>query len=920
MTELLKIYSPKNEKANILVNIDSKIKRLSPSILNARTDRELVNIILEGFKYIRQDQYSYKTPLSQIFKRNNVNLNCERHKKIFDTKNIIPEFCFGCFKVQVEVSTVIELIKLTSLFYKFDFKQNLSRKTFIELRPNISGSYKGLIYCKGLDQAHAVKYLLDIDLKGIFSGKIESEIKRGCSEYPLKVPDYGRIPKNPIDLMNFPQEWKLIEDQFDQNYVKDSVKKSPSLSEFCLSDFYIIQKWVDYARGIGDQSAEVFNESPTRFVDIFEAAKNRKGSFSRANSPGAQGKSFDPKTIQLSKVEKVVESDQINLATLEKALGSKMERREFEQAIILAEQMTKMDPNDEKIFATLGSCHQQLKNYDQAIEFYTKALALKPDFAQVYNNMGATFKDQGKSEEAIGAYAKALLIKPDYSDAYGNMGNVFKDQGKFKDAVDAYEKSLSFNPKNAANYNNMGLCLRGQGELEEAIVSFKRAIALKSDYAGAHSNLGVALQERGQLEEAVEAYSEALSINPNFADAYNNMGNILQELGKVQEAIGAYNKAVILKPNFADAYNNLGNALKAQGKRATAIEAFNKAISIKPDYAEAHRNLSTVKKYTTQDKQFRQVQELFKRDDLSADSRCQLSFALAKMYEDIGSLDQAFSHLCKGNLLRTNLLKYSINQDKELFTKLENAQPYLAKISPKIKKSAITPTPIFILGMPRSGTTLIQQIISSHSDVHGAGELSFISQFGGYLALDTATINTAAILQFRERYLLELSKQSNGEPFVTDKMPQNFCFIPLICAAFPEAKIIHVKRSAAAICWSNYKNFFSKGLGYSYSLQDVVHYYRLYANLVDLWQSKYGNRIYHLHYEHLITAQENETNRLIEYLELPWEEACLFPHRNKGSVRTTSHQQVRQKVYSGSSEDWRKYEPFLNGAFDSLPK
>ena len=174
--------------------------------------------------------------------------------------------------------------------------------------------------------------------------------------------------------------------------------------------------------------------------------------------------------------------------------------------------------------------------------------------------------------------------------------------------------------------------------------------------------------------------------------------------------------------------------------------------------------------------------------------------------------------------------------------------------------------------------------------------------------------------EFRRRYLSEVSKFSCEREFVTDKMPQNFLFIPLICAAFPNAKIIHVQRNAAATCWSNYTKYFTvEGLGYCYDLEDVVSYYVLYSDLMKLWQSEYSDRIYNLNYEKLTTNQESETRKLIDLLGLDWEEACLSPHKNKRSVRTASNQQVRQKVYKGSSEAWRKYEPYLNGAFNSLP-
>jgi hypothetical protein len=289
------------------------------------------------------------------------------------------------------------------------------------------------------------------------------------------------------------------------------------------------------------------------------------------------------------------------------------------------------------------------------------------------------------------------------------------------------------------------------------------------------------------------------------------------------------------------------------------------------------------------------------------------------MYDDIGDIDNSFASLTRGNKLRKKLLNYSIDQDKILFSRLKRIQPKLLKNSLAIKESPTDPTPIFILGMPRSGTTLVEQIISAHSKVFGAGELENVIRFGFKLATGPAQFSTVAISEFREDYLSELSNLSNGKQFITDKMPQNFYYIPLICAAFPEAKIIHVERNPVATCWSNYKQYFSsKGLGYCCDLRDLVTFYGLYKELMKLWNSEYDDRIYNLNYEELTTDQENQTRKLITHLNLPWENACLSPHKNKRSVRTASQQQVRQEVYKGSSEAWRKYEPYLNGAFDIL--
>ena len=397
------------------------------------------------------------------------------------------------------------------------------------------------------------------------------------------------------------------------------------------------------------------------------------------------------------------------------------------------------------------------------------------------------------------------------------------------------------------------------------------------------------------------------------------MGIALRGQGKLEEAIEAYTNALTINPDYADAYNNMGNALKDQGKLGEAIEAYNKVLSINPNNSKVHLYLSNIKKYTLDDAHFLQVQEHYDKEDLRQDAKCDFSFALAKMYEDISKLDEAFAHLSEANAIRKKLLNYSIDQDKSLFSKLKRTQPKLSKNALGIEVSSIEPTPIFIVGMPRSGTTLVEQIVSSHSEVHGAGELKYVTKLGLKLSVDPTAINGVAISKFRAKYLSQLSKVSNANQFTTDKMPQNFRFVPLICAAFPEAKIIHVKRDPAATCWSNFKQYFpAKGLGYCYDLNDVVAYYDLYIDLMRCWESHYNSRIYNLDYEKLTIDQENETRKLIKHLDLNWEDACLSPQKNKRSVRTASQQQVRQKVYTGSSDAWRKYEPYLNGAFDSL--
>ena len=461
--------------------------------------------------------------------------------------------------------------------------------------------------------------------------------------------------------------------------------------------------------------------------------------------------------------------------------------------------------------------------------------------------------------------------------------------------------------------------LYSQGQLQEALQEAGTLVQQFPQSAILFNILGAVLNGLGQLDAATEAYNKALAIKPDNAEAYNNMGVTLQRQSKLEEAIEAYNKALAIKPDNSEAYNNMGNALIAQGKLEEAIEAYNKALAIKPDNAEAHRNLSALTKYTSNTAQISVVEALLQQTDINDSDRCNLLYANAKMQEDLGNLRSAFDCYVAGGNLRQRLLAYDFSQDEHLFGRIKQIAPQFKDVLVSLTGEAIKHTPVFIIGMPRSGTTLVEQIISSHSKITGAGELDYVAKFGRKLALNPTTPTADSLAIFKDRYLAELAKRAKGKAFVTDKMPLNFRFIALICAAFSEAKIVHVQRNSKATCWSNFKHYFaSKGLGYSYNLVDTVKYYGLYKDLMHFWYQSYGDRIYHLDYDKLTEEQETETRRLIEYLGLEWEYACLAPQKNLRSVRTASNHQVRRKIYTSSSQAWRKYESFLDGVFNGL--
>ena len=579
--------------------------------------------------------------------------------------------------------------------------------------------------------------------------------------------------------------------------------------------------------------------------------------------------------------------------------------------------LSKPDENKDNILDTL-SLEEALKLANKKAKegFFHAAKILYQDILEIFPKNKKASRDLKKLSAQITISAEHPQDPPQCHllplvDLYNN--------GELQKALEHTQLLSSSFPKSPLLLKMQGALLKASGQLDLAVDAYKKAVFIKPDYAEAYYNMGNAFKEQRNLEEAVIAYNEAISIQPNYAKAYYNMGNVLREQGKLELAGWAYKKTILIQPDFVGAYNNLGLVLQDQGVFAKAQETFTKAISIRPDFAVAHRHLSKFRKYTAEDAQFNNCKIIYANADLSDHDKCHLDFALAKMFEDTGDFDQAYSHLISGNSIRKKELGYSYKLDELLFERLSNWQCKIINMLPAELGYNAEIVPVFIVGMPRSGTTLIEQIVSSHSEVTGGGELDFVKQFSSNISVSSKKECTIAVAKFRTRYLNQLKKLSQGVPYVTDKMPINFRYIGLICATFPEAKIIHVQRDARAICWSNFKHYFnSKDYGYCYGLKDTVQYYKLYVNLMQHWCKKYKNRIYELDYDKLTENQFIETKRVIEYLGLNWEEACLKPHRNKRSVKTASNLQVRRNVYKGSSDAWRKYETLLDGAFDVL--
>ncbi len=597
------------------------------------------------------------------------------------------------------------------------------------------------------------------------------------------------------------------------------------------------------------------------------------------------------------------------------------ERGQHEDAIASYTRALDIDPNYAEAHHNLGAALAELGRHGDATEHFRKALAINPQYVDALNNLGNALSALGKYDAAIENYKKALDIYPDSAEIYSNLGNALKAAGKLEDAINSYTKTVQINPDYAHTHFNIGLLQFQCGRFEDAIASYIRAVQVKPDYAEAFNNLGIALNDSGKYEDAALNFEKALEINPSYAEGYNNLGVSLTNLGRPEQAIEKLTKSIELRPDYDDAHNNMGNALAHLGRTEEAVACFAKALDIQPANADALLNLSALKKFAPDDPQIGQMLKLLNKPGLLHSDAMKLNFALGKANNDIGQYDQAFSYFVDGNRLFKESINYDIAVDRQLFSKVKETfaqrntpQPLPSTLAGKPKH-----TPIFILGMPRSGTTLVEQILASHSLVYGAGELTSLGKSIGEIDWAPSNLGTDQLRQIRKNYLSDLEKLDTPEPYVTDKMPANFLWIGFILCAFPEAKIVHTRRDPRAVCWSNYRRLFT-GLEqkHTYDMNDLVSYYKMYSDIMTFWHRRFPGQIYDLSYETLTEGQEHQSRILLDHLGLSWEDQCLEFHKTARVVSTSSSTQVRQKMYQGSSDEWRRYERHLGGMIEGL--
>lgn len=456
----------------------------------------------------------------------------------------------------------------------------------------------------------------------------------------------------------------------------------------------------------------------------------------------------------------------------------------------------------------------------------------------------------------------------------------------------------------------LGATLIASRNYREAQECFEQVIRAAPTFARGWTGFGTALGKRERHHHAVQALNQALALSPLDIDALGALGTSLRALNRHEEAIDCFRRIIAMEDG-PTVRHNMGTALLELGRAEEAREELHRALAARPHYCLAHRALSMVTRYTPQTPHLAEMNAVAMRQDLSEDERIHLGFARAKAFDDIDDRDGAFAAWREANALRQRQLGYAPEREEARFATITTL--FRDHELTPLTFNAIPYRPIFVVGMPRSGTSLCEQILDRHPAVWGAGELEDIQRAVALGAeANGRRLCHEMVKDIRAHYLNVLREIGAPHGVVVDKMPQNFRYVGFIRLAFPEAKIVHMRRQPAAVCFSLFKSYFSiDGHGYAYDLEDAADYYKLYHDIMGLFEERYADTIFRLDYEALTEDPERQIRALLAACDLPFHAACLDAHRSTRAVRTVSALQVRKEIYRGSSDDWRRYERHL---------
>ena len=598
-------------------------------------------------------------------------------------------------------------------------------------------------------------------------------------------------------------------------------------------------------------------------------------------------------------------------------------------AIKLIKRAAQAKPSDVSIHTNLAIVHNALFQWPEAEAACHIVLAVQPQHSEALNNLGRALTGQGKFDGAEDAYCRAVRSDPKNAAAYNNLGLLYMQLGEAKNAAAVFRQAIGANEKFVLAYSNLASALSAQQKQPEAIEACEQALAIQPNDVAALLSLGVARSGINDFDGAEEAFTKLISIQPGHHQAVSNLAAVYSVRQRFDKALDLYRRALKIDPQSAHAHLNLGMVLSETGQLEEAVTSFKSAIKYDPGNIDAYYALATSGKEEFEESTLDHIQALSHQPSPNADHLTKVKFTLGMQWDKKGQWENAFKYFQQGNDLRAKALAESGQgfNPEEFFTQIEAI------------KHCFTPEffadhqgwgdnsdqPVFIVGMPRSGTTLVEQIVASHPDATGIGErvemvnmARTIAGEGARFPDGMASLTAENVLELAQGHLVQIAELGDGAARIADKMPFNILYLGLIHILFPRAKIIYCRRHPLDTGLSCYFQNFVQSHPWTCDLGHIGHYTNGSIDLMNYWGRVMPEAILELDYENLVADQEEWTRRIIDHIELDWHPECLNFHRADNAVRTASKWQVRQPVYSNAVARWKPYQTQLQPLIDVL--
>lgn len=568
----------------------------------------------------------------------------------------------------------------------------------------------------------------------------------------------------------------------------------------------------------------------------------------------------------------------------------------------------------------LGSVLALQERYEEAVPCFEKALQLEPNLPLARKKLGQALAALGRGREADAVFEEYLERDPDRGIVAQGIEHL--QAGRKEEAITAFREALRRNPDNVDAMRCLAnVWLRDKENLSDAEALLRRATQVAPDFTGAWILLGGVLHEQKRNVEAIECYRKACTIEPDNAFAWGALGNAFAFAGWPHKAVEAYAKSVELDPGSPAMQMGYAHVLKTLGHQDASLAAYRAAIRAKPDFGEAYWSMANLKVFRFEDREVEAMEEQVRRDDLAPSADIHFRFALGKAYEDRGDYDRAWHFYTTANQRQ----RMQVAHDPlEMEARQEEIREVLCRefLEANAGHGHEAADPIFIVGLPRSGSTLIEQILASHSQVEGTAELPNLGKIaasvGRYRPDDQQYPKGLRLLRkkdwraYGQQYIDETRRyRIAGKPFFTDKLPNNFAHLGFLHLILPNAKIVHARRHPLDSLLGAYRQLWGKGQHWTYDLQDLVDYYRQYWLTMRHWHEVLPGKVLDVHYEEIVADLEGQVRRILAHCGLPFEEACVRFHETARPVQTASSEQVRRPIYREGLGRWRRYEKHL---------